>query len=276
MDASTDKKFFFMAGLPRSGGTLISSILNQNPDIYVSPQSTLPNTLGAAYNQYQSKENKDSDQFQNIFNVMEMIIPTFYSAHPEKYIVDKNFSWLEPHPYVILENHLKNDIRVICPVRSVLEILASWNRLCEKDPKNAYDIEIKKTDRTKLPMADKRANYFMRIGTDGDTPSGILNSIENMKRVLYPQFKDNIMLVDYGILMQDTKWTIDAIYDFLEIEHYESDLDNLSTPHTYNDTWGVKNHHTVKSSIKQEQYDLEKIFLPETIEKYSGLEFWRE
>jgi sulfotransferase len=275
MDTSTDKKFFFMAGLPRSGGTLISSILNQNPDIYVSPQSTLPNTLGAAYNQYQSKENKDSDQFQNIFNVMESIIPTFYNSNPEKYIVDKNFSWLEPHPYVILEKHLKNDIKVICPVRSVLEILASWNRLCEKDPKNNYDVEIKKTDRTKLPMADKRANYFMRIGTDGDTPSGILNSIENMKRVLYPQFKDNIMLVDYGILMQDTKWTIDAIYDFLEIDHYESDLDNLSTPHTYNDTWGVKNHHTVKSSIEQEKYDLEKIFLPETIKKYSGLEFWK-
>ena len=74
-----NKKFYFMAGLPRSGGTLLSSILNQNPNIYVSPQSTLPNTLGATYNQYQSKENKDYDQFQNIYNVMEMIIPTFYS-----------------------------------------------------------------------------------------------------------------------------------------------------------------------------------------------------
>jgi len=275
MNTPTDKKFFFMAGLPRSGGTLISSILNQNPDVYVSPQSTLPNTLGAAYNQYQSKENKDSDQFQNIFSVMEMIIPTFYSGRPEKYIVDKNFSWLEPHPYVILENHVKNSIKVICPVRSVLEILASWNRLCENDPKNAYDIEIKRTDKTKLPMADKRANYFMRIGTDGDNPGGILNSIENMKRVLYPQFKDNIMLVDYEVLMQDTKWTIDAIYDFLEIKRYDHDLDNLSTPHAYNDTWGIKGHHEVKPSIKQEQYDLEKIFLPETIKRYSGLEFWR-
>jgi hypothetical protein len=36
-----EKKFFFMAGLPRSGGTLLSSILSQNPDVYVSPQSTL-------------------------------------------------------------------------------------------------------------------------------------------------------------------------------------------------------------------------------------------
>jgi sulfotransferase len=275
MTTQVDKQFFFMAGLPRSGGTLLSSILNQNPDVYVSPQSTLPNTLGAAYNQYQSKENKDSDQFQNIFNVMEVIIPTFYSGRPEKYIVDKNFSWLEPHPYVILENHLKNDIRVVCPVRSVLEILASWNRLCENDPSNAYDIEIRKTDRTKLPMADKRANYFMRIGTDGDAQNGILNSIENMKRVLYPQFKDNIMLVDYEDLMQDTASTIKAIYDFLEIEPYNHSLNNLSTPHAYNDTWGVKDHHEVKSSIKQEQYDLEKIFLPETIKKYSGLEFWK-
>ena len=258
-----------MAGLPRSGGTLISSILNQNPGVYVSPQSTLPNTLGAAYNQYQSDENKDSDQSKSIFNVMEMIIPTFYSGRPEKYIVDRHFSWLEPHPYVILENHVKNNIRVICPVRSVLEILASWNRLCEKDTKNAYDIEIRKTDRTKLPMADKRANYFMRIG------GGILDSIENMKRVLYPQFKDNIMLVDYEVLMQDTKCTIDGIYDFLEIERYSHDLNNLSTPHTYNDTWGIKGHHEVKSSIKQEKYDLEKIFLPETIKKYSSLEFWK-
>jgi sulfotransferase len=276
MDTSTDKKFFFMAGLPRSGGTLLSSILNQNPDVYVSPQSTLPNTLGAAYNQYQSKENKDSDQFQNIFNVMEMIIPTFYGKRPEKYIVDKNFSWLEPHPYVILENHVKNDIRVICPVRNVLEILASWNRLCEKDPNNAYDVEIKKTDRTKLPMADKRANYFMRIGTDGDTPSGILNSIENMKRVLYPQFEDKILLVEYDALTLDTGGTIDAIYDFLGVEKFNHNLTEFTTPHAYNDTWGVKDHHTVKKTMSRENYDLEKIFLPQTIEKYSGLEFWRE
>jgi hypothetical protein len=96
-----------------------------------------------------------------------------------------------------------------------------------------------------------------------------------MKRVLYPQFKDNIMLVDYEVLMQDTKRTIDAIYSFLEVKHYNHDLNNLSTPHTYNDTWGVKGHHEVKPSIKQEQYDLEKIFLPETIKKYSGLEFWK-
>lgn len=261
-----------MAGLPRSGGTLMSSILNQNPDIYVSPQSVLPNTLGAAYNQYSSKENKDADQWDNIYRVMEMIVPTFYGGYSEKYIIDKNFSWLEPHPYVILEHHLKNPIRVICPVRNVLDILASWNRLCENDPNNGYDPGILQKDRTNRPMADKRADHFMNIG---DAENGIRNGIENMKRVLHPQFKDNIMLVDYDDLTMDTENTIGKVYDFLEIKRYSHDYDNLTTPHNYADHWGVKNHHTVKPSIKRENYDIENIFSQQTIKNYSGLEFWK-
>lgn len=268
-----DKKFFFMAGLPRSGGTMLSSILNQNPDVYVSPQSVLPNTLAATYNQYSSKENKDADQWDSIYRVMEMIIPTFYGGYKEKYIVDKNFSWLEPHPYVILENHLKNPIRVVCPVRNVMDILASWNRLCENDPNNRYDPGILQKDRTNRPMADKRADYFMNIG---DAENSIRNGIENMKRVLHPQFKDNIMLVDYDDLTIDTENAVGKVYDFLEIERYSHDYDNLITPHNYTDHWGVKNHHKVKSSIKRENYIIEDIFSPSTIKKYSGLEFWKE
>ena len=34
-----DKKYFFLVGLPRSGITLLSSILNQNKKIVVSPLS---------------------------------------------------------------------------------------------------------------------------------------------------------------------------------------------------------------------------------------------
>jgi sulfotransferase len=268
-----DKKFFFMAGLPRSGGTMLSSILNQNPDIYVSPQSVLPNTLGSTYNQYSSRENKDSDQWDNIYRVMEMIIPTFYGGYKEKYIIDKSFSWLEPHPYVILEHHLKNPIRVICPVRNVVDILASWNRLCENDPNNKFDPAILQKDKTKRSMADKRADYFMSIG---DAENDIRKGIENMKRILHSQLKNNIMLVDYDDLILDTENTVNKVYDFLGIEHYDANLDNLSTPHTYTDHWGVKNHHKVKKTVQRENYVLEDIFSPSIIKKYSGLEFWKD
>jgi sulfotransferase len=268
-----DKKYFFMAGLPRSGSTLLASILNQNPDIYVSAQSPLPNMLGAAYNQYQSKENLDSSRFDDIYNVVDNIIPLFYEKHPEKYIIDKNFSWLDPHPYVILEHHLTNEIRVICPVRDVMEILASWNKLCENDKSNEYDKLIMKGDKSKRAIADKRADYFMNVNNE---ENGIRNGIENMKRVLYPQFKDNIMLVDYNDLALNTPETIDKIYKFLGIDSFEHTFENMKTTHQYNDVWGVKGHHEIKPTIDKEEYDLTKIFSADTIKKYSGLEFWKD
>ena len=268
-----DNKFYFMAGLPRLGGTLISSILNQNPDIYVSPQSSLPNTLGSTYNQYQSQENKDSDQWDNIYRVMETIIPTFYSGYKEKYIIDRSFSWLDPHPYLILENHLKNPIRVICPVRNIMDILASWNRLCENDPKNLYDVNIMKSDKTKRPMADKRADYFMRIG---NAENGIRSGIEGMKRTLYPQFKNNIMIVEYDNLILDTENVIDSVYQFLGIDSYNHDFKNIYNPHKHTDVWGVKDHHKIKKEIQKENYVLEDIFSSSIIKKYSNLEFWKE
>jgi sulfotransferase len=268
-----NKKIYFMAGLPRSGGTMLSSILSQNPDIYVSPQSVLPNTLGSTYNQYQSQENKDSDQWDGIYRVMETIIPTFYSGHEEKYIIDRNFSWLDPHPYVILENHLKNPIRVVCPVRNIMDILASWNRLCENDPSNTYDIDIMKKDKTKRPMADKRADYFMAIG---NSESGIRSGIEGMKRILHPQFKNNIMLVDYDELTLNTENTIDNIYEFLGIKNYEHNLNNIISPHVYTDEWGVKDHHKVKQTVDRERYVIEDIFSSSIINKYSNLEFWKD
>ena len=73
-----------MAGMPRSGSTLLASILSQNPDMYVSAQSPLPNMLGAAYNQYQSKESLDHNRFDDIYNVVDNIIPLFYEKHPER------------------------------------------------------------------------------------------------------------------------------------------------------------------------------------------------
>ena len=33
------KNYYFMAGLPRSGSTLLKSILEQNPNVYASPIS---------------------------------------------------------------------------------------------------------------------------------------------------------------------------------------------------------------------------------------------
>ena len=44
-----DKTFYFLSGLPRSGNTLLSSILNQNPTVHVSSLSPVVDYLWSAY-----------------------------------------------------------------------------------------------------------------------------------------------------------------------------------------------------------------------------------
>lgn len=257
-----------MAGLPRSGGTLISSILNQNPQIYVSPNSVLANMVGSVYNQYKSNENLDVDQKENIYSVLDAIIPLFYETRSEKYVIDKNFYWLDRHLYSVLEKHLKNNIRVICPVRNVMHMISSWNRMCEDDPINRHDQDMLKLDSSDRSMPDKRADYFMN-------GNRIIERIKNLKSFV-DSVPNNIMLVDYENLILNTDETINNIYDFLGIPYYNHYFTGLTTPHDYNDYWGVKNQHVVKSFIHREDYDLENIFSQETISKYSKLEFWEK
>jgi sulfotransferase len=123
-------------------------------------------------------------------------------------------------------------------------------------------------DRSDRPMPDKRADYFMN-------GNRMIEKIVNLKAFMN-SVPENIMLVDYDDLVAEPYRVIGSIYDFLRIPYYDHFFDGLTTPHNYTDRWGVKNQHTVKSSIKKEQYDIEKLFSQETISRYSNLEFWKQ
>jgi len=55
------KDIYFLGGLPRSGNTLLSSILNENPSVYCSPISPLLDNLVALKAQSNLENNLVSD-----------------------------------------------------------------------------------------------------------------------------------------------------------------------------------------------------------------------
>ena len=55
------KRIYYLAGLPRTGNTLLSSILNQNPKIHMTPNSML---CQMAWNIYQIKQTTIFKNFQ--------------------------------------------------------------------------------------------------------------------------------------------------------------------------------------------------------------------
>ena len=86
---SPSKKIFFLAGLPRAGNTILTSILNQNPDICCTPNSI---TLEIMKDLFLLKT---TDVFQNFpdhksfDNVTKSLIQTYYKDWPQDYIIDR-------------------------------------------------------------------------------------------------------------------------------------------------------------------------------------------
>ena len=68
------KTFYFLAGLPRSGSTVLASILNQNPEVYVTPTSPMLDLLVKNQDTFWElppvKANPCPDQLTNVTRAM--------------------------------------------------------------------------------------------------------------------------------------------------------------------------------------------------------------
>ena len=127
------KEFYFLCGLPRSGNTLLSSILNQNKDILVSPNSVVPEIL------YRINETKNSHMYNNfpmennLNDLLKETLNCFYKSNKQKYIIDRG-NWATPYTYSLLKKIFKKEIKVVFLVRNILDVLASFIDMCNKYP----------------------------------------------------------------------------------------------------------------------------------------------
>ena len=79
-----------MAGLQRTGATLLSSILNQNKDVCVPPASALLQLMVKQTEIYDAPANIDYPRTDGIANVIKNTPHAFYADTDTKYIIDKN------------------------------------------------------------------------------------------------------------------------------------------------------------------------------------------
>ena len=83
-----------MAGLPRSGSTVLSSILNQNPRFYSGPSSPVLPLMHAL-----DKNIKNNELFRNYpkpqqgKNIISSVIHNFYTDVESPIVIDKNRGW---------------------------------------------------------------------------------------------------------------------------------------------------------------------------------------
>ena len=272
------KTFYFMAGLPRSGSTLLSSILNQNPRFYSGPSSPV---LGAMY---ALEENFTSNELYTGYpkpdQVIELIgsVPHHFYSDIEKPIVfDKNRAWTARVPYI--EQYIKQQAKILVPVRRVDEILTSILSMIRRNPFQEGQDRINFVDeylvKTNQPINDyNRCTYLLN-------PDGIVyESLNAVKLGLEQNMRDKMHFIDYNDMVSNPEQVMEDIYDFLGEEHYEHTFDELSNTHRENDlnTYGLGDMHEVRSKLEKTSNSPESVLPKEIIDLYEHnrktLEFW--
>ena len=198
------KKYFFLGGMPRAGNTLLSSILNQNPDIGATANSLITTFLFGAYQLKRGETFLNFPDHQSLDNVLNNIIPNYYKDWDCKYIVDRSPVGT-PDNLKVLKKHLKQPIKIIVLTRPLLEILSSFLKVLES---------WKESD-------EKKCEMLMR---KGDIIHKSYLCIANLSK---PENRHFAHFIEYKDFIKNPKETIKGIYKFLEIPFYKHQFKNL-------------------------------------------------
>jgi sulfotransferase len=236
------KEIFFLSGLPRSGSTLLGSIIGQNPDFHVTPTSPLLDLLCFAnqnFNMLDKSYTYDKDVISS--NVYKGIIEGFYKHIDNKYILDKHRG--HPRNLVPLKKFVTDQPKIICTSRPISEIIVSYIKLIEKNEQqdNFIDNTLKKKG---IPInIGNRAKCLWEeyiIDPYKSTNFGLNN------------YRENLHIVEYEKIVSDPDSVLKDIYKFLNIPEYNGHVyDNIHNfcAEEKDAAWGLENLHLIRKNL---------------------------
>jgi sulfotransferase len=262
-----NKTFYFMGGLPRSGSTVLTAILNQHPEIYASPQSEL---LGIYYNLqdeiYKSESWQSGLMQENYQTTIDSLGNLFYSNIEKPVIFDKNRSWGTPgnHNIATTLNEIPKTILVLRPI---IEVLSSFIRLAEKNPENFIDKAIANQDffsKYYREKNDVRCDYLMRSNGEIDQALLAIATLINKPEICH--------LVWYDDLVANPQACLSGIYEFLNIYDFKHNFSKIKQLDKHDDSkiFGIKDLHSISSSIKASKTKPELVLSNYAMTKYAN------
>lgn len=251
----------FISGLPRSGSTLLGAILRQNPRFHAgmsSPVFSLLNTMLPRL----SNANEFGVMFSDIdrVNILRGLFDSYYQEKRKDVIFDTNRSWTQKLP-VLLE--LFPDTRLICCVRPINEIMASFERQYLDSPLQLSQIVGYDPDTSVYVRTDR---LMMSNGLVGLALNGL-------KEAFYGHNSDRLMVISYNQLVSNPATVIESIYQFVGEPLYAHDFDNVAFEEKAFDTLlGAPGLHDVRQKVGVAPSRV--ILPPDVVARYVGVPFW--
>jgi sulfotransferase len=267
------KTYYFMAGLPRSGSSLLSAILNQNPRIHAGPNSPVIGTMIGLENMLSNDEhflaNPKPEQAKEIIS---NVIVNYYSDIKKPVVIDKNRGWTDRMNYI--SGYLGTDPKIIVPVRDMTEILASFISMRQR---NGFEIngKVNFIDEILIKMGRPLNDVERCKMLSG--PNGIVGqSYNSLKKAIMEGREKQLHFVEYKDLIENPKETIQKIYEFLGEELYEHDFTNIISSSKLNDSqvYGFSDMHEVRKELSRREIDSKEVLPEEIYEACQNAEFW--
>jgi sulfotransferase len=263
------KTYHFMAGLPRSGSTVLSAILNQNPEIYSSPQTDL---IGMLYNLESTIPTYESFRagllHQGFASVMHGMKDTFYSHIDKPVIIDKNRGWGTPYNWDHISPYVSQDGKVILTMRPILEVLASFVKVSKESQKVTQHLQYLNPNLWVSNYRDETDaivdNLMMPNGEIDRAIFSIANLLQN--------HKDRVHVVWFDDLLDNPVTTLDGIHEFLGLDLFDYNYNKIQAVDKHDDlnAYGIVGLHDVNKKLARPKTDPASYLSEYSIQKYGN------
>lgn len=272
------KTFHFIAGLPRSGSTLLCNILLQNPRFHATSTSGVIGMFHWLRDQWGLvSEFKATPAEQGRKALFNNILPNFYGHIDRPVVFDKSRGW--PKLIETMEHFWEKKVKVIAPVRDVAEVCASFEKLWRKMHDLGKPIQDERQFPGKFASVSGRANHWMEPGSPVGSALTVLK--DACDRLQKNGLSQRIHFVRFDELTNPKKarQTINAVYEFLGEDQYKDhDFNNVAQLTKEDDEiWGFDDLHTIRSKVEEVDPCADQVLGREVSSgiRALGLEFWK-
>ncbi|WP_230533013.1 sulfotransferase family protein [Microvirga roseola] len=260
----TSSRYHFISGLPRSGSTLLSALLRQNPAFSAGISSPLGSLFQANRNAMGAWSETSvlmTDAHRG--RILRSLFDAYYADQDDKRVIfDTNRSWCARLPAL---KRLFPDAKVICCVRSVAWIMDSVERLIRQ---NAFH-------ESRLFNNDsERSTVYTRVDALSQHDRFVGYAWSALKEAVYGEHADSLLLVDFDLLTAAPDRVLNLIYDFIGEPAFEHDVNNVvfDAP-DFDQNLGLPGLHRIRPKVSPIQR--QTVLPPDLFARLDALSFWR-
>jgi sulfotransferase len=256
--STSHKTIYFLAGLPRSGSTLLANILAQNPGIHVTPTSGIVDMLVQVRNgwdrndAFKAMERTLSEHVKG--HVLRSMLQAYFSHVEQAICIDKNRYWAEFLEMGAALVGGRERVKVLVTVRDLRDVVASFERLYRKTSALGQ-----------LPQESSMALKFKtalgRVETFIDDAQPVGRAYNAIRDAVTRGWKDCMHFIDYDDLTRKPEETLAAIYRFLGEASYKHNVGRVEQV-TFEDdfVYGFKDLHTIRSRVEPQAPQWPQVF----------------